>query len=71
MKIGDTVRYPDGEFLTLLDVDEGLLSANAVVVRGVLANGGSGVDVGRVQIPLTVRFMHPGFLFQRVGFIPS
>lgn len=73
MTIGDTVRWGGGEELTLLDVDEGLFSANAVVretIKDFSKMGNPLVTLQR-QIPLAVRFMHPSFLFQKVAFIPS
>jgi hypothetical protein len=71
MRIGDVVTYGEGEKLRLLDIDEGLLSANAVVENTYLDIRTNKLVTQRSQIPLTVRFMHPGFLFQRVAFIPS
>lgn len=74
MKIGETVRYGGGEWLRLIDVDEGLLSANATIEH-CYRDYGRGVDAGfvtsRAIVPLAVRFLHPSFFLQRVAFIPS
>lgn len=70
MKIGDRVSYPGGESVRLVDVDPGLFSASAVVETTVqMANGALRTMVA--QVPLTVCWLHPGFLFQHVAFIPS
>lgn len=72
VQIGDTVRYGDGEALTLLDVDVSWLSATATVNR-TYRNFETGELVVNMneQIPLQVRWMHPAFMFQKVAFIPS
>jgi hypothetical protein len=71
MVIGKTVSYHDGERLTLVDLDEGLLSANAFI-ESVTRDFQTGrLVTRRQQIPLLVRLFHPSFLFQRVAFIPS
>lgn len=46
----------------LLAVREGLMSAEADYE---LADGNRGTG------QLTVRFMHPGFMFQKIAFVPS
>lgn len=73
MRLGDTVSYPDGEYVKLLDVDEGLLSANAVVeyVYRDFSKPERPLVRAQRQIPLTVRFTHPSFFLQKVAFIPS
>lgn len=71
MKVGDTVRYPDGEWLRLEAVDPGLLSGKAIITS-CDQNPMTGQMVTRTQeVPLAVRWFHPGFPFQHVGFIPS
>ena len=57
---GQTFRNVNGTN-TLLRVKEGILSAKALF----------NTERGPMWVPLTVRYMHPGFLFQKVGFIPS
>lgn len=65
--VGDRVPSPTsaGELLrcwTLLAVRDRFLTATARVRY----------DDGReVDVPLTVRFLHPDFICQRVGFFPS
>ena len=58
---GETFNNINGTF-TLLEVTEGLFSAKAM-----LRNSAGTV----ITVPLVVRYMHPGFLFRKVGFIPS
>jgi hypothetical protein len=60
VKVGQTFRNVDGT-QTLMRVEEGLFSARALFTR----RGQS------FWSPLVVRFMHPGFMFQKIGFIPS
>lgn len=81
MRIGDTVRYHHGEQLTLVDVDEGLLSCSAMVEHvfrdvtqippGVSSIMNAPLVTKRSQIPLQIRLFHPSFFLQRVAFIPS
>lgn len=89
MVVGETVRYPGGEAVTLVDVDHGFASGIATIdvtflepVR-VVPTSASASGIGaapsrigilrtrRQQVPLIVRFMHPEYRFQRVGFIPT
>lgn len=63
---GAHVTYPGGDWLKLVEVEPGIFHAKAVIDHG-QPNG----MVRRSTIPLIVRWMHPGFLFQHVGFIPS
>lgn len=71
MQVGSVVKYPpmwpsgqpDDSSYVLLDVEESMFSANATIRRLV---------TGEVQtVPLVVRYLHPGFMFQKVGFVPS
>lgn len=78
MKLGDRVDYPHGEWMRLVDVNPGLFSATAVVETNVLhpADFHSAPSDRRFvrmtqEVPLTVRWFHPKFLFQHVAFIPS
>lgn len=77
MQVGQTINYPDGESVTLLAVKPGLFRASAQV-RMVYSDpmtraaGGQTKMVDQtVWAPLTVRWFHPGFPFQHVGFINS
>ena len=62
--LGTTFENIDG-IHTLMQVKEGLFSARALFR--------SSVQGARRDhwVPLVVRYMHPGFMFQKVGFIPS
>ena len=70
---GTIVSYGDGEKLRVIDVDEGLFSARAFVESTYRDHGlpGRPLATTRQWVTLSVRFMHPSFLFQRVAFIPS
>lgn len=101
MKIGDVADWGNGEYIRLLDVDEGLLTASAFVeiasvdhsqdeleetgtVIPMFAKGhpvafsktyivkkrGPVVKIKR-QINLTVRWLHPNYLFKKTAFIES
>ena len=59
-KIGETFRNVVGR-VTVLEVEEKFLSARALI----------DVNGQRSWTPLTVRYTHPGFMFQKVGFINS
>lgn len=78
LRVGDTVDWGNGEFLTLVDVEPGWLSASAVietVERDYMSmTRGPALPkliTRRRQIPLAVRFTHPRFFLQHVAFIPS
>jgi hypothetical protein len=73
MTPGKIVSYGDGEKICLIDVDEGLLSARALVETTYRDFGSANrrLVIARQWVPLAVRFTHPAFLFQRVAFIPS
>jgi hypothetical protein len=84
LRLGDSVEYGAGERLTLIDIDEGLFSANAFVEWTLrdysecrpldeLAQRRRvpPLTTVRRQIPLQVRFTHPRFFLQKVAFIPS
>ena len=59
-KIGQTFRNVLG-YVTVLKVKEGIFRAKALV----------DVNGERHWWPLTVRYLHPGFPFQKVGFLNS
>ena len=46
----------------VVDIQPGLFSASIVFLRD---NG------GYERVPLRVRWLHPGFLLQHIGFVPS
>jgi len=70
---GQVVAYGDGEKLKLLEVDEGLISARALIETTYRDFGklDRPLVTARQWVPLAVRLTHPAFLFQRVAFIPS
>lgn len=71
MKVGDVARYPDGEWLRLEAVEGGIFSGRALITS-CDQNPMTGQMVTKTQyVPLVVRWLHPGFLFQHVGFLPS
>lgn len=70
MAVGQNVEYPEGESITLLEVDPGILRARARV-RRVIPTWPAGVMTREDWVPLQVRWTHPGFLLQHVAFIPS
>lgn len=71
MQVGGVVRYPDGEWLRLDGVEPGLFSAKAVITSSNRHYETGKLVTTQQAVPLVVRFLHPGFLFQHVGFIPS
>lgn len=86
MTPGKTVTYgTSGEKLRVIDVDEGLFSAHALIettYRDYSRTGERASDQGATRdrdplvtttrwVALTVRFMHPSYMFERVAFIPS
>jgi hypothetical protein len=71
MKVGEAVHYPEGEWLRLDAVVPGIFSAKAVITSAD-RHYQTGKLVARQQtVPLRVRWLHPGFPFQHVAFIPS
>ena len=60
VKIGEPFKNVDGT-VTVLQVEEGWFTARALFA----------VAGRKYWAPLTVRFMHPGFLFKKVGFVNS
>ena len=73
MVVGRTIRYPQGESVTLLEFKPGLFVAKFLVRSRYR-------DYSRSSRPLVtvtqwvdgpVRYMHPSFMFQRVAFFPS
>lgn len=71
MTLGKVVTYGGGEKIRLVDIDEGLFSARALVEETYRDHGNGKIVTARQWVPLAVRFTHPSFLFQRVAFIPS
>ena len=85
MTLGTTVSYGGGEKIRVIDVDEGLFSARALIeitYRDHSRTEHRSSDQGAIRerdplvtsrrwMTLDVRFMHPAYMFQRVAFIPS
>lgn len=85
--VGQTIVYPDDESVTLLEVKPGLLSARAKVrtvsldfsvaddsrIRpdGTIDASGLPTKTWEGWVDLTVRWLHPAFPLQHVGFLPS
>lgn len=65
--IGQTVTYPEGSGWTLLSVRDRFFTAVAHV-RSWTAEK---TDTYEQDVPIAVRFLHPAFFLQRVGFFPS
>ena len=85
MTPGKIVSYGGGEKIRVIDVEEGLFSARALIEttyrddsrtehrssdHGARLNRNSLVT-SQQWVALDVRFLHPSYLFQRVAFIPS
>ena len=66
VKVGGTFYNVNG-YHQLLAVDERLFTASATFVSQQTARHAPEL----VNIPLQVRFTHPNFFLQKVGFIPS
>lgn len=62
IKIGQRINYPGGEWWKLVSVQTRSPWRVDVFVE---------TNEGPKIVALHVRFMHPAFLFQRVGFYPS
>ena len=76
MRPGKTVTYGGGEKLRVVVVDEqGLFRAQALIESTHRDYSKSVREACLVTttrwVPLSVRFMHPAYLFERVAFIPS
>lgn len=84
MKVGDVVRYPDGEWTELVSARPGVFSAVATFRRryrdrsraiwradGTLDDATPFVEGVLVDQPLIVRWTHPRFFLQHVAFLPS
>lgn len=71
VKVGQTFTNIDGTH-TLIKVREGLLKAEALLRTHSIGDPRfPSVPLGDRWVPLVVRYTHPGFFLQKVGFIPS
>jgi len=66
--IGQTVVYPEGSGWTLLSVNDRFFTATARVRSW---DPSLGTAPHEHDQPLAVRFFHPAFFLQRIGFFPS
>lgn len=73
LKVGETIFYPDNEYLQLLEVIPGFLIAQARIKRRYLGliRGEFDLIEDEVWTPLAVRYTHPKYFLQHVAFIPS
>ena len=74
MTPGKVVVYDGGERLRVVTIDEaGLFRAKALIESTYRDYGkdGNALVTKSQWVPLTVRFMHPAYPFERVAFIPS
>jgi hypothetical protein len=77
MHVGDTVRYPGGESVTLLEAKPGLLKAMAKLRMVHLDYADPELEIApryvtrEDWVPLQVRWTHPSYFGKWVGFIPS
>ncbi len=72
LSVGSIVRYPDGETLRLDAVYEGLLVSRAMISTLRRELGGAGRLLADTRVvDLRVRYLHPAFLLQKVGFIEN
>ncbi len=71
--VGTPIVYGDGEQMTVLEVKPGLRSAQALIclVHPDYTGATQGMVSSTAWQPLTVRWLHPGFLFQHVAFVNS
>ena len=67
---GQTVRYPDGEWLRLDKVYEGLFESKAMVTTATRDPGGRLLADTRIT-RLSVRYLHPAFFLRKVGFLET
>ena len=67
LKVGDTFPFFE-KYLKILALDEGWLSARVCLVT---FNADGTVFNPPHWTPLHVRFTHPRFFLQKVGFIPT
>ena len=73
MTPGKIVVYGDGEKLRVVNVDQGVFSARALIESTYrdCSKDGKPLMTTSQWVPLNVRFLHPSYPFERVAFIPS
>jgi hypothetical protein len=70
LAVGTPVIYGDGEGVTLLSVEPGLLSARARI-RSTYRDHANRLVTSETWCPLAVRWTHPRYFLQHVAFLPS
>jgi hypothetical protein len=74
MTPGKVVAYGGGEKLRVVTIDQGgLFKARALIestFRDYSKDGNALVTTSQ-WVPLSIRFLHPSYPFERVAFIPS
>jgi hypothetical protein len=70
LRPGDTFANIDG-LHTLITIDEGLFRSRVLLRTHEVREDYPEILLGDRWVPLQVRYTHPAFLFQKVGFIPS
>ena len=68
VNLGDRVRLPGGGFYQVINVRTGIFSAS---MTALVTEHGSTKGHFEYDIPLTVRWTHPNFMFQHVAFVRS
>lgn len=75
VRVGDTIRYRDGSWWTLLRVKRGILSAKALIEGNSIAHDPdldrSLTNAARSWVRMPIRYTHPDFLLKAVAFMPS
>lgn len=74
MTPGKVVPYGGGEKIRVVDAELGFFRARALVQRTYRDYSRPDRDALVTTmhwVPLSVRFMHPSYMFERVAFIPS
>ena len=74
MTPGKVVPYGGGEKIRVVNAELGLFRARALVqrtYRDYSRPGERSLVTTTDWVPLSVRFMHPSYMFERVAFIPS
>lgn len=71
LQVGQTVRYPGGEWLRLDGYQAGFFQGRATITSTLLEPTSGRLVTATQIVPLVVRWTHPGFFLQHVAFIPS
>lgn len=66
VEVGQRIPLPGDGYYELTHVYPGIFSASA---DAIICSGGK--RVAHNKLPLRVRWMHPGFPFRHIAFVPS